>query len=110
MTLPSITREELDITSLESVGTEFGYGLVEASEMSFTAIFDPKNALHAWLVNQANATSSSLNSYKVTLGNSSTTFQFSGSLKEFASDAFENKKDLRATWKVKPSNGVTFTA
>lgn len=107
LTLPSIKREELDVTCLESVGTEYGYGIVEASEMSFTTIFDPKIGAHAWLFNQANAATSSYFQFQIDLPNSSR-FAFTGSVMSAQGDNVEPKKDQRWTFQVRPSNGVTF--
>lgn len=108
LTLPAIKREELDITSLESVGTEYGYGIAEASEMSFTMIYDTKNGVHAWLFNEANAATSSYRAFKVDLPNSSS-FAFSGSVMTATPDASEPRKDQRWTFQIRPSNGITFT-
>lgn len=108
LTLPTIKREELDITSLESVGTEYGYGIAEASEMSFTMIYNSKNDLHAWLFDQANASTASYHAFKIDLPNSSS-FAFSGSVMNAQPDALEPKKDQRWTFQIRPSNGVTFT-
>jgi len=108
LTLPTIKREELDITSLESVGTEYGYGIAEASEMSFTMIYNSKNDLHAWLFNEANAETCSYRQFRVDMPNSSS-FAFSGSVYNAQPDAAEPKKDMRWTFQVRPSNGVTFT-
>lgn len=108
LTLPSIKREELDITCLESLGTEYGYGIAEASEMSFTTIYNPKIGMHAWLFNQANASTASYFQFKIDLPNSSS-FAFTGSVMSAQGDALEPKKDQRWTFQVRPSNGVTFT-
>lgn len=109
VTLPDIQRETTDVTVLESSGSEFAAGGIVNSDASFAIIYDRTDDMHAWLINEANAVTSSLHQFKFGYNGTTGSIAWNGTITGMKDDNVTNKGVVIKTFTVKPSNGLTIT-
>lgn len=106
--LPDITREKIDATVLESVGTEYILGGVENGDCKFSLIENEANTIHKWMRDQTNASTSSLHNFKLQLNGSTSSVQFSGSFQSRTQGEITNRGIVTVDYTVAVSNGLNF--
>lgn len=110
LTGPSITRAEIDVTNHASTAIErIGAPFYDAGSLDFSFQFSPKNAIHDYLLNEANSTSS-LNQWAIKFSDG-TVYDFSGSLLDFGIKAGNPQTDvLMVDAKVRLTGNINFSS
>jgi hypothetical protein len=105
---PNFTKQEINVTGHTSPAIEYiSSPLYDAGTFDFGLFFNPNDAIHSYLLNQATATSSVADSWMLIFSNG-TKYAWSGSLLEFSIKNGNAQSDAsKATAKIRISGLVS---